>query len=482
MPVSFKKTGALASSPTRVQAEKLDTIGNSSTTLIFMICPATRLKMKTYHLIRLLAMAGLSSCVLQVVPYSEVITYGNLQSFTIFTCIVRPPQYTATWLHAGTALSSMGRYSISNGSVFNDTTYGSILQIQLLRYSDAGNYTCMIQPSPANGSESYSATIQLILLVKLEVLGPTSITVNATTTSQVELSCEMSQYIHPDGDLRWFRGGQKLDNTQSKYSIGYRNGTKLALNGGSDVTSSKVSVLTISQLTSSDSGVYTCKVFGTDQSGDVNLMVVGVKLEVLGPTSITVNATTTSQVELSCEMSQYIHPDRDLWWFRGGQKLDNTQSKYSIGYRNGTKLALNGGSDVISSRVSVLTISQLTSSDSGVFTCKVFGTDQSGDVCLTVVDGIPTPQPLSTDIVTAVGVSVSVTFVMSFSMGVLVASVLCYISRRSKESSHKPSSQVDPSTEYKEVGTNGNVNREIGANVGSHAMEMDASIAYGSHE
>ena len=112
-----------------------------------------------------------------------------------------------------------------------------------------------------------------------------------------------------------------------------------------------------------------------------------VKLEVLGPTSITVNGTTTTQVELSCEMSQYIHPDRDLWWFRGGQKLDNTQSKYSIGYRNGTKLALNGGSDVISSRVSVLTISQLTSSDSGVFTCKVFGTDQSGDVCLTVVDG-----------------------------------------------------------------------------------------------
>ncbi|KAL5494304.1 hypothetical protein EMCRGX_G015606 [Ephydatia muelleri] len=35
----------------------------------------------------------------------------------------------------------------------------------------------------------------------------------------------------------------------------------------------------------------------------------------------------------------------------------------------------------------------------------------------------------------AVGVSVSVTFVVSFSMGVLVASVLCYISRRSKETS-----------------------------------------------
>ena len=52
---------------------------------------------------------------------------------------------------------------------------------------------------------------------------------------------------------------------------------------------------------------------------------------------------------------------------------------------------------------------------------------------------------------TAVGVSVSVTFVVSFSMGVLVASVLCYISRRSKESSHKPSSHA---TVYDEEGSN----------------------------
>ena len=43
----------------------------------------------------------------------------------------------------------------------------------------------------------------------------------------------------------------------------------------------------------------------------------------------------------------------------------------------------------------------------------------------------------------AVGVSVSVTFVVSFSMGVLVASVLGYISRRSQELSHKPSSHAD---------------------------------------
>ena len=54
---------------------------------------------------------------------------------------------------------------------------------------------------------------------------------------------------------------------------------------------------------------------------------------------------------------------------------------------------------------------------------------------------------------TAVGMSVSITFVVSFTMGVLVASVLCYISRRSKESSHKPSSYADPSPVHV-VGTN----------------------------
>ena len=71
---------------------------------------------------------------------------------------------------------------------------------------------------------------------------------------------------------------------------------------------------------------------------------------------------------------------------------------------------------------------------------------------------------------TAVGVSVSVTFVVSFSLGVLVASVLCYISRRSKES-YKPSSHADSATVYDEAGTN---KRKIG-----DVMEIDTNTAYG---
>ena len=76
----------------------------------------------------------------------------------------------------------------------------------------------------------------------------------------------------------------------------------------------------------------------------------------------------------------------------------------------------------------------------------------------------------ATTIGTAVGVSVFVTFVMPF-MGVLVASVLCYISRRSKESLYKPSSCADPATVI-EVGTNKKMKEDV--------LELNTNTAYGS--
>ena len=88
--------------------------------------------------------------------------------FTYLVCVVSPPQFSGTWYMSGTALQPGGRYTIlQNASAYNDTTYGTALFIQMLSYTDAGNYTCVIQPSPPNGPESYSATVQLILLGKL---------------------------------------------------------------------------------------------------------------------------------------------------------------------------------------------------------------------------------------------------------------------------------------------------------------------------
>ena len=91
---------------------------------------------------------------------------------------------------------------------------------------------------------------------------------------------------------------------------------------------------------------------------------------------------------------------------------------------------------------------------------------------LTAVDTCTCTAAVGSAIGTAVGVSVPVTFVVSFSMGVLVASVLCYLSRGSKESSHKPSSHTDPAAVYDEVGSNKKMTGD--------AMEMNTNTAYGS--
>eukprot|EP00731_Ephydatia_muelleri_P009744 Em0005g330a len=104
--------------------------------------------------------------------------------------------------------------------------------------------------------------------------------------------------------------------------------------------------------------------------------------------------------------------------------------------------------------VSVVAINCAGSSSPATMTTNTMGNGPAAPSSLP-----PTPSTTLADactaavgssIGTAVGVSVSVTFVVSFSMGVLVAYVLGYISRRSKESSHKPSSHADPATVYDE--------------------------------
>ena len=90
---------------------------------------------------------------------------------------------------------------------------------------------------------------------------------------------------------------------------------------------------------------------------------------------------------------------------------------------------------------------------------------------MVIVSMVTIPSDSFMPLATTVGVSVSVTFVVSFSLGVLVASVLCYISRRSTGTSYKPSLLAHPATVYDEVCTNRAIKGAI--------MEMDTNTAYG---
>eukprot|EP00731_Ephydatia_muelleri_P033174 Em0025g130a len=119
-------------------------------------------------------------------------------------------------------------------------------------------------------------------------------------------------------------------------------------------------------------------------------------------------------------------------------------------------------------------------SNNTVYTVSVVAINCAGSSSPATITGRTGPFMVAADpgtaavgssIGTAVGVSVSVTFVVSFTMGVLVASVLCYISRRSKESLYNPSSHDDPATVYDEVGSTKK----------RDAVEMNRNTAYGSY-
>ena len=98
---------------------------------------------------------------------------------------------------------------------------------------------------------------------------------------------------------------------------------------------------------------------------------------------------------------------------------------------------------------------------------------------------LPNPSGPSTgcdSCTVAAGASASVTFAVSF-LGVLMASVLCYISKRCIKS-YKLSSHAEPI--YDEVGTNKKMKGDVmemdtNTAYGSHIMEMDTNTAYGSH-
>ena len=109
-----------------------------------------------------------------------------------------------------------------------------------------------------------------------------------------------------------------------------------------------------------------------------------------------------TEVELACEMTLYIRPDEDLQWFRGSEMIVNGTGRHTVSYRNGSvRAAQYGGDTLIPGRVSVLTISNPQQSDSGTYTCRILGTEQSANVQLSVEGVFPaTPTPSVTATVT----------------------------------------------------------------------------------
>ena len=101
---------------------------------------------------------------------------------------------------------------------------------------------------------------------------------------------------------------------------------------------------------------------------------------------------------MNCLMSGYIRPDADLQW-RRGEEMITANDKYSITYIEGIfDAAVNGV--MVSSRFTILTISDVKDSDEGTYTCFVQGTDAEASVQLSITGSITTivQEQFTTDV------------------------------------------------------------------------------------
>lgn len=94
-------------------------------------------------------------------------------------------------------------------------------------------------------------------------MGAPNVTSN-TSALKVELRCEVSEFGLMAANLQWFKGGRALAARPAKYIIE---------NGTGNETSGRVSTLIISGLSVSDSGLYYCKLNGTDIYDSVLLQI-----------------------------------------------------------------------------------------------------------------------------------------------------------------------------------------------------------------
>eukprot|EP00731_Ephydatia_muelleri_P024020 Em0016g291a len=168
-----------------------------------------------------------------------------------------------TWLHGDKTVVYDSR--IDMNVLQSNSSASFLLRVQYFTYQDAGNYTCVVQ-LPSMELQVRSA----VFLPTLKIMGAPNVTSN-TSALKVELRCEVSEFGLMAANLQWFKGGRALAARPAKYIIE---------NGTGNETSGRVSTLIISGLSVSDSGLYYCKLNGTDIYDSVLLQIYSTDAEV----------------------------------------------------------------------------------------------------------------------------------------------------------------------------------------------------------
>ncbi|KAL5483950.1 hypothetical protein EMCRGX_G020371 [Ephydatia muelleri] len=146
-----------------------------------------------------------------------------------------------TWLHGDKTVVYDSR--IDMNVLQSNSSASFLLRVQYFTYQDAGNYTCVVQ-LPSMELQVRSA----VFLPTLKIMGAPNVTSN-TSALKVELRCEVSEFGLMAANLQWFKGGAHSLPAQQRLSV-------------------------------SDSGLYYCKLNGTDIYDSVLLQIYSTDAEV----------------------------------------------------------------------------------------------------------------------------------------------------------------------------------------------------------
>ncbi|XP_075903122.1 hemicentin-1 [Nelusetta ayraudi] len=233
------------------------------------------------------------------------------------------PVPSITWLKDGTPIESSLQWQWS--------IRGNRLELGPLTLSHAGTYTCVAKNSEGETRKDYSLTVQVSPTI-LDSEHPAE--VSAAAGEELTLECKATGIPAPH--LSWLKDGAAVEGSDSRHVAMTPEG----------------STLTLLRLRPDDSGTYTClAVSPAGQESRIYTLFVLVPPSISGETTLPKEVQVTEESVVTLECEALGSPPPQISWLK-----------------NGRPLLLSPRARLLSGD-SVLRISPVQLSDSGVYTC-----------------------------------------------------------------------------------------------------------------
>ncbi|KAM9391508.1 hemicentin-1 [Pholidichthys leucotaenia] len=256
-------------------------------------------------------------------PLREFLNYTLGSHVSLLCEATGIPIPTITWLKDGAPIESSLQWQWS--------VRGHRLELGPLSPVHAGTYTCVAKNSEGQTQKDYTLTVQVPPTI-LDSAHPSE--VSASVGEKVTLECSAAGVPRPQ--ISWLKNGATLEASDTRHIIVTPDG----------------STLTLLRLNPEDSGTYTC--FAVSPAGQESKLYT---LYVLIPPAISGETTNPKEVQVSQDSAVTLechaagNPPPQISWLK-----------------NGRPLLLSPRTRLLSGD-SLLRISPVQLSDSGVYTC-----------------------------------------------------------------------------------------------------------------